>query len=61
MGPVIVTSQVKVRGWKNLFEDELIAEAILDRLTACAHIIEVKGSSFRGKQRSKKEMEKDGK
>lgn len=56
-GPVIITSQVKSQGWKLLFEDEVIAEAILDRLTACAHIINVKGSSFRGNQKVKKELE----
>lgn len=58
-GPVIITSQVKAQGWKNLFEDEVIAEAIIDRLTACAHIIDVKGDSFRGKQKVKKELEND--
>lgn len=58
-GPVIITSQVKTQGWKNLFEDQVIAEAILDRLTACAHIIDVKGESFRPKQKSKKELEND--
>lgn len=52
-GPVIITSQVKPQGWKILFEDEVIAEAILDRLTACAHIIDVKGSSYRSKQKKK--------
>lgn len=58
-GPVIITSQVKAQGWKSLFEDEVIAEAILDRLTACAHIVDVKGDSFRPRQKSKKELEND--
>ncbi len=31
-GIVIVTSQVKPSGWKGLFEDPVIAEAIIDRL-----------------------------
>lgn len=53
-GPVIITSQVKTLGWKDLFEDEVIAEAIIDRLTACAHIIDVKGESVRGKEKLKK-------
>lgn len=56
-GSVIVTSQVKAQGWKTLFEDEVIAEAILDRLTACAHIVDVKGDSFRGNQKVKKQLE----
>lgn len=50
-GSLIITSQVKTLGWKTLFEDEVIAEAIIDRLTACAHIIDVKGESFRGKEK----------
>lgn len=53
-GSVIITSQVKTMGWKSLFEDEVIAEAIIDRLTACAHIIDVKGESVRGKEKLKK-------
>lgn len=32
-GSVIVTSQVDSKGWKKLFEDPVIAEAITDRLT----------------------------
>jgi DNA replication protein DnaC len=50
-GSVIITSQVKTLGWKLLFEDEVIAEAIIDRLTACAHIVDVKGDSVRGKEK----------
>lgn len=45
--PVVITSQIKPQGWRTLFEDEVIADAILDRLTACAHIVEVKGDSYR--------------
>jgi len=46
-GVVIVTSQVKPPGWINLFEDEVIAEAITDRIASCAHVIEVEGPSYR--------------
>ena len=56
-GSVIITSQVKTLGWKTLFEDQVIAEAIVDRLTACAHIIDVKGESVRGKIKPKNELE----
>lgn len=31
-GSVIVTSQVEPKGWLKLFEDPVIAEAIVDRL-----------------------------
>lgn len=56
-GPVIITSQVKPQGWKTLIEDKVIFEAILDRLTACAHIVEVKGESYRSNHKSKNEMQ----
>jgi DNA replication protein DnaC len=52
----ILTSQVKPQGWKKLFEDEVIAEAIVDRLTSCAHIIDVTGDSFRNNHKSKKDV-----
>ena len=51
-GSLIVTSQVRPQGWVSLFEDQVIAEAILDRLTASAQTVEVKGASYRGKQGS---------
>jgi DNA replication protein DnaC len=49
----IMTSQIKPLGWKTLFEDQVIAEAILDRLINCAHIFELKGDSFRKKHKPK--------
>lgn len=55
-GSTIITSQVKPQGWKVLFEDEVIAEAIVDRLTACAHIIDVTGDSFRNNHAPKKDV-----
>ena len=58
-GPVIITSQVKPQGWKVLFEDQVIAEAIIDRVTSCAHIVHVKGPSFRVNNKVKKHLEKE--
>lgn len=55
--PVIITTQVKPQGWKTLFEDKVITEAILDRITSCAHIIEVKGESYRSNHKVKKILE----
>lgn len=49
-GAVIVTSQVKPLGWKSLFEDEVIAEAILDRLVSNSQEYLLTGSSYRKKQ-----------
>ena len=57
-GSVIVTSQIDPRGWKTLIEDQVIAEAIYDRLTATAEIIHVKGSSFRKKKKKGLQIEK---
>ena len=48
-GPVIVTSQVDPRGWNGLIEDQVISEAIMDRLVANARVIEIKGPSYRGR------------
>ena len=56
-GPTIITSQVKPGGWRSLFEDEVIAEAIVDRLTSCAHQIEVRGPSYRKNHRPKEKIE----
>ncbi len=48
--PVIVTSQVEPRGWLKLFEDPVIAEAIVDRLIHPCQKITLKGEkSYREK------------
>lgn len=52
-GPLIITTQVKPLGLKSLFEDPVIGEAILDRMTSCAHIIEIKGPSYRENHKPK--------
>lgn len=57
-GSVIITSQVKPQGWSSLIEDKVIAEAILDRLSANSQTIDVKGDSFR-KSQGKKKMDHD--
>lgn len=46
-GVVIVTSQVDAKGWTKLFEDAVIAEAIVDRLTKPSLVITLKGGSYR--------------
>ncbi len=47
--PVIITSQVDPRGWLKLFEDSVIAEAIVDRLVNPSQKIILKGGSYREK------------
>ena len=46
-GPVVVTSQVDPRGWAKLFEDPVIAEAIVDRLQHPSRRLTLKGGSYR--------------
>lgn len=46
---VIVTSQVDPRGWLKLFDDPVIAEAIVDRLANPSQRIILKGGSYREK------------
>jgi len=44
---IIVTSQLPVAKWHEYINDPTLADAILDRLTANAHRIELKGESLR--------------
>ena len=48
-GTIIVTSQVSPPGWKSLFADPVIGEAITDRLCNPSEEIELKGESYRKK------------
>jgi DNA replication protein DnaC len=48
-GVIILTSQVKPEGWKLLFEDPIIGEALLDRLQHPAQHIQLIGQSYRTK------------
>jgi len=48
-GSVIVTSQADPRGWTKLFEDPLIAEAIVSRLEHPSQKLVLKGGNYREK------------
>lgn len=48
-GPVIITSQVDPKGWFKLFEDPIIAEAIVDRMINPSQRIHLQGGSYREK------------
>ena len=53
--PIIVTSQVEPQGWLKLFEDPVIAEAIVDRLIHPSQKITLKGEkSYREKLTEKR-------
>lgn len=47
---IIITSQLPVSKWHAYINEDTLADAILDRLTAKAHRIELKGQSRRRKQ-----------
>ena len=47
---IIITSQLPVAKWYEYINDQTLADAILDRLTANAHRIELKGESLRRKK-----------
>jgi DNA replication protein DnaC len=47
IGSTIVTSQLPLNKWYDYFIEPTLADAILDRLTASAHKIELKGDSLR--------------
>lgn len=55
----MVTSQVKPEGWMTLFEDAVIAEAILDRMLKCAYVIPLKHGNYRENHRPKEKIEID--
>jgi len=58
-GSTVITSQVGPDGWGTLFEDPVIAEAILDRIMKCAHTILLKAGNYRENHRPKEKIEID--
>ena len=60
-GSVIVTSQVDPSGWMKLFQDPVIAEAIVDRLTKPALQLRFEvQDSYRSRVKYKKELGSEG-
>lgn len=55
-GSTIITTQIKPQGMKDLFEDPVIAESIVDRILPCSHQIELRSGSYRQKHGPKKQM-----
>ena len=52
---VIVTTNLKFADWTQVFGDERLTVALLDRLTHKAHIIEFVGESYRFRERQQQE------
>lgn len=54
---ILVTTNLKFADWTQVFGDERLTAALLDRLTHHAHILELVGESYRFRQRMKQENE----
>ena len=53
---IIITTNLKFADWNQIFGDERLTLALLDRLTHRAHIIEFVGESYRFRQRMQREQ-----
>lgn len=49
-GSLIITTNLEFARWKEIFGDEALTGALLDRLTHHGHIIEMNGDSYRFKE-----------
>jgi len=54
---IIITTNLKFADWSQIFGDERLTLALLDRLTHRAHIIEFVGQSYRFRQRMQREQD----
>jgi len=53
-GSMIITSNLEFARWREVFGDEALTGALLDRLTHRCHILEMNGDSYRFKENLKK-------
>ncbi len=53
-GSIIVTSQVTANGWVSLFDDPILGEAIVDRMTKPQRSLVFDGPSYRDQPKEKK-------
>jgi DNA replication protein DnaC len=56
---MIVTTNLHFASWVQVFGDEQLTAALLDRLTHYAHILEFVGESYRFRQRVQREAQED--
>jgi len=56
---MLVTTNLRFTDWTQVFGDERLTAALLDRLTHKAHILEFTGESYRFRQRMQREAEDD--
>jgi len=52
---IIITSNRAFEEWAEVFGNDLLASAALDRLTHHTHTLTIRGSSYRQRQRRKEE------
>ena len=52
-GPIILTTNKSFSAWGEIFSEDAIASATLDRLLHHAHVLSLKGDSYRMKERMK--------
>jgi DNA replication protein DnaC len=57
---MIVTTNLRFTDWTQVFGDERLTAALLDRLTHQAHILEFVGESYRFRQRMEREAQHNG-
>ncbi len=57
-GSLIITTNLEFARWKEIFGDEALTGALLDRLTHRCHILEMNGDSYRFKENLKKKGDK---
>ena len=55
---MIVTTNLRFADWVQVFGDESLTAALLDRLTHKAHILEFVGESYRFRQRMQQEVQR---
>ena len=56
---MIVTTNLRFADWTQVFGDEHLTAALLDRLTHKAHILEFIGESYRFRERMQREAQGD--
>ena len=54
---MIVTTNLRFADWTQVFGDERLTAALLDRLTHKAHILEFVGESYRFRERMQREAQ----
>ena len=50
VGSIIITSNLTIDKWNEVFKDKILTGAIVDRLTNKAHLMDMSGESYRIKQ-----------